>query len=536
MPQRLGLPFAVLCSVPFVMVLSNSMLIPVLPLMREAMNRSLFQIGLIITAFSVPAGLAIPVGGYLSDRLGRKPVMIPGLLLFGLGGLLAGVAPWFARDPYGWILAGRVVQGLAAGGLYQVALAAAGDMFRGGARTRAMGVLEASNGLGKIASPILGSALALITWYAPFFAYPVLSALAALGLWLLVREPRRRQAAPELGVYLRRMGRIFRAKGVSLAVSFVVGFTALFMLFGLLSVYSDLLERPFGIGGFVKGLVVAIPVAVATVTAYVSGIVLQERLARYLKAVVVAGLAVLAAGTASLYLARGLAALVAGVSVMGLGYGLALPALNTMITSAVESAERGGITALYGTVRFFGAALGPPAFGLLLGAGRGALYLGSGAAVAAVLALVAALLRQDVLLRPLEPPPAPPVPEQQEVPAASAAKGGASPATVTAGGAAPRTMAGDGVAPVAAREAAPRPRAAEGAGPLGRRAPAAAGPASREEPGREAPAPAGGHRPAREALPAAAPAGENGLIIPLGPWSRARSSFPGSRRRVSPAS
>lgn len=355
-------------------------------------------------AFSVPAGLFIPIGGYLSDRWGRKPVMIPGLLGFGLGGLIAGLAPLLAQDPYGWILAGRVLQGLSAGGMYQVALAAAGDMFTGDARPRAMGIMEASNGLGKIASPILGSALALVSWYAPFFAYPALAALAALGLWLLVPEPNRRPQAPAPGPYLRRIGGIFRAKGVSLAVCFLVGFTALFMLFGLLSVYSDLLERPFGIRGFAKGLVVAIPVAVATVTAYLTGIVLQGRLARHLKAVVVTGLALLTGGTAALFWARALGPWVAAISVMGLGYGLTLPAINTLITGAVETAERGGVTALYGTVRFFGAALGPPAFGLLLGAGRGVVYLGSAAAVAGVLALVVALLRQDVLLPSLRRP------------------------------------------------------------------------------------------------------------------------------------
>ncbi|HEY8394063.1 MAG TPA: MFS transporter [Thermaerobacter sp.] len=470
----LGLPFAVLCSVPFVMVLSNSMLIPVLPLLQRAMDRNLFQVGLIITAFSIPAGLAIPAGGYLSDRLGRKPVMIPALILFGLGGLVGGIAPLVVDDPYPWIIGGRILQGLAAGGLYQVALAAAGDMYQGDARTRAMGVLEASNGLGKIISPILGSALALLAWYAPFFAYPALSGLAALGLWLLVEEPRNRRSAPALPRYLGRMKHIFREKGVSLLVSFLAGFAALFVLFGLLSVYSDLLEKPFGIRGFVKGFVVAIPVAVATVTAFVSGIVLQGRLARALKAVLVGGLGILGAGLAFLYFARGLISLVAGTSVVGFGYGLALPALNTLITSSVPSAERGGVTALYGTVRFFGAALGPPAFSLMLEGGRGVLYLLPAAGAAVILALVAFLLRQDVLAR-------------QEG------------------------------------------RQDEAAGQAGRQDAAAR---QAREPVEE-PAEEGQGSQDRAGAPGAA-----GVPVPLGPWSRARSSFPQRLfpgRRPSPA-
>ena len=73
------LPFAVLCSVPFVMVLGNSMLIPVLPKIKSALDLSQVQTGLIITAFSVPAGLVILFVGILSDRIGRKDEFSPAL-------------------------------------------------------------------------------------------------------------------------------------------------------------------------------------------------------------------------------------------------------------------------------------------------------------------------------------------------------------------------------------------------------------------------------------------------------------------------
>ena len=86
------LPFAVLCSVPFVMVLGNSMLIPVLPKIKSALHLSQIQTGLIITAFSVPAGVVIMFVGILSDRIGRKKVISPALVIYGLGGLGAALA------------------------------------------------------------------------------------------------------------------------------------------------------------------------------------------------------------------------------------------------------------------------------------------------------------------------------------------------------------------------------------------------------------------------------------------------------------
>ena len=79
----------VLATVPFIMVLGNSMLIPVLPAIQRALDVSLLQVGLLITAFSIPAGLTIPFAGMLSDHVGRKLVMVPALIIYGTGGLLA---------------------------------------------------------------------------------------------------------------------------------------------------------------------------------------------------------------------------------------------------------------------------------------------------------------------------------------------------------------------------------------------------------------------------------------------------------------
>ncbi|MFY9377413.1 MAG: MFS transporter, partial [Peptococcia bacterium] len=85
------LPFSVLAAVPFIMVLGNSMLIPVLPEMRNALNLTQFQSGLIITLFSVPAGVTIPLAGLLSDRVSRRWIIAGALIIYAAGGLIAGL-------------------------------------------------------------------------------------------------------------------------------------------------------------------------------------------------------------------------------------------------------------------------------------------------------------------------------------------------------------------------------------------------------------------------------------------------------------
>ncbi len=132
------------------------MLIPVLPKMKTELGVSQFKISLIITVFSIAAAVSIPVLGYLSDRFSRKAVIIPSLILYGLGGLLAGAAAeWFSNE-YMWILVGRVLQGIGAAGTAPIAMALTGDLFKGAEQSKVLGLVEASNGFGKVISPILG--------------------------------------------------------------------------------------------------------------------------------------------------------------------------------------------------------------------------------------------------------------------------------------------------------------------------------------------------------------------------------------------
>ena len=76
-----------LASIPLVMTLGNSMLIPVLPILEKKVGISSFQTSMIITSYSVAAILLIPIAGYLSDRIGRKKVILPCLILALIGGL-----------------------------------------------------------------------------------------------------------------------------------------------------------------------------------------------------------------------------------------------------------------------------------------------------------------------------------------------------------------------------------------------------------------------------------------------------------------
>ncbi|MCL6595427.1 MAG: MFS transporter [Firmicutes bacterium] len=392
-----GIGLGILAGVPFLMVLGNSMLFPVFAKMQAATGMSEMQTSLVVTAFSVPAGVLIPVAGYLSDRFGRRPVIAPGVALFGLGALGAGLAAAFMPSPYALILAGRAVQGMGAAAMSQLAMAMAADLFRGGGRSRAMGTIEAANGLGKAVSPVAGALAGLVAWYLPFYVFAALSLPLAAGVWWGTHEPAASGRVQAVGRYVARVRGVFAARGRSLGAGLACGGAVMFLIFGTLFYLSESLEKRWRVADIPSGLLLAVPVAALSATAYAVGLTLGRR-RRLARASVLLGLALLSAVMAAMALVHDARPWVYGVvGVVGLAGGLALAALNLLVTSSAGAGERGLITSLYGGVRFFGVALGPPSFGLIMHRSAGLLFAAAAALAAAVFLVALAFLRPPAL-------------------------------------------------------------------------------------------------------------------------------------------
>ena len=371
------LAVSALAGVPFIMVLGNSMLIPVLPDIRNALNLSTVQVSLLITLFSVPAGIIIPVAGFLSDRYGRKVVIIPSLILYGLGGIIAAIAAvLIGQLAFPGILAGRILQGMGAAGTAPIAMALCGDLFKGKERSCSLGAIESSNGLGKVVSPILGAAIGLIAWYAAFIFFPLIVIPIIIGVWQLVKEPKANRAQQKVADYLKSFARVFKEKKSMLLSSYLAGAIALMVLFGILFYLSEFLEQQYGLDGVQKGLVLAIPVLFMSATSFSTGFIIKKK-TTLMRMLVVVGLGIMTASLIFLPLATGTILYFMAISIVGIGTGLVLPCLNTLITSAASIKERGLITSLYGSVRFFGVAFGPPLYGFLMAKGTGMMFWSS---------------------------------------------------------------------------------------------------------------------------------------------------------------
>lgn len=360
-----GMTILAIGSIPLILVLGNSMLIPILPKMKSELDLSQFQVSLVITAFSAAAAISIPVLGYFSDRFTRKAVIIPALILYGSGGLLAGFAAGGFDKAYVWVMVGRIMQGIGAAGTAPIAMALTGDLFKGGERSKVLGLVEASNGFGKVISPIIGSLLALLFWYAAFYVFPIFCLISILLTIFFVKEKKGKKEPPPLSKYVKELLSVFKNEGRWLFTAYLAGATCLFTLFGILFYLSDVLEKQYHIDGVLKGGILAIPLLCMTVTSYITGSKIGKKMT-LMKKLIIIGFLFMTISFATLVLFEKLIPFISILVISSIGTGFILPCINSFITGSVSTEKRGFVTSLYGSVRFLGVAVGPPIYGWLM--------------------------------------------------------------------------------------------------------------------------------------------------------------------------
>ena len=136
---------------------------PAFPKIVKELNISVKDVGLLITAFSFPGILLVPFLGVVADRWGRKRIIIPSLMLFGIAGGLC----FFVRD-FKLLLILRLIQGMGAAPLGSLTVTIIGDIYSRKELIAAMGYNSSVRSIGSASYPAIGGALAMMGWHYPF--------------------------------------------------------------------------------------------------------------------------------------------------------------------------------------------------------------------------------------------------------------------------------------------------------------------------------------------------------------------------------
>ena len=378
-------------SIPLVMTLGNSMLIPVLPVMENEIGISPFQSSMIITIYSIVAILLIPLAGFLSDHIGRKKVIIPSLIITAIGGLISAWAGWKMDNPYSIILIGRALQGVGAAGAFPIVLPLVGDMFKTDEEvSSSLGLIETSNTLGKVLSPILGSFLAGFVWFIPFFSIPIFCLVSILLMWFLVKTPNKRQEPIPFKTFINNIKDTFKNNWKWLYAVFIIGIILMLVLFAVLFYLSDTFEKVYDIKGVKKGLFLAIPLGALCLASYITGKFIKENKV-LMKWITFSGIVLLAVSIVMLSFSKAMWLMLTLFVLSGIGIGVGLPCLDAFITSGISKEERGTVSSIYSSMRFIGVAAGPPIMALMMKYTENSLFyiLGGLSAIAAIATFIA---------------------------------------------------------------------------------------------------------------------------------------------------
>jgi len=346
--------FYIILSVTLLSVVGVPTIIPVFPEMSEQLNVSREKIGLMITVFTLPGALLAPLIGILADRWGRKKVLIPALVLFGVSGTLC----FFARD-FELILGLRFFQGLGAACLGIINTTLIGDVFSGAQKARAMGYNSGALSIATALFPAIGGLLATINWYYPFLI-PSVALIVALVVYFYLDNPEPVNR-PQLQNYFRNILRSILTREA--IILFLLCFSTFMLLFGVIMTYLPIfLKDQFSLNSSKIGFILSF-LAIST------GLVASQlgRISKLLplKYLIIFGFLTYLIGFFAIPYATNIYGLLALLLIIGIGQGINVPTIFNILTSIAPIDHRGAFMSVNSMTIRAGQTVGPIIAGIL---------------------------------------------------------------------------------------------------------------------------------------------------------------------------
>jgi len=351
-------PLAIIFLTVFIDLLGFGIIIPLLPFYAESFGANAFVVGLLSTSFSLMQFLFSPVWGRLSDRIGRRPI-----ILLGLAGSCASYLVLAVASSLAVVFLARIVGGIA-GANIPTAQAYIADVTTPENRAKGMGLVGAAFGLGFIFGPAIGGILSHFGPSAPMWSASALCGANLVAAYFLLPESR---SADSTRKALGRMEALHRAMAdrrliLLLALYFIVtaafsGFEATFALFS---------ERRFGFTVATIGYLFAF---IGGTLALVQGVLVGRVVKRVGEArLIPVAIAVIGIGIGLVPFAWTLTALLAAVATLAVGMGFNGPALSAMVSRLTHADDQGGMLGLASSLASLGRVVGPAWGGFLFDA------------------------------------------------------------------------------------------------------------------------------------------------------------------------
>jgi DHA1 family tetracycline resistance protein-like MFS transporter len=351
-------PLATILLVVFVDLIGFGMIIPILPLYAKSFRAEEWQIGLLLGCYSFMQFLASPVLGYISDRIGRRPVLLVSLI-----GSAIGYAVMANAQSLTMLFVARIIAGIC-GASVGTAAAYIADITPPENRSRRMGLIGAAFGVGFVLGPAIGGILSHFWTVGPFWFGASVAVINAIAVLLFLPEPekhvKRSEAAASVGpdaVVRTGLDGIF----ILVATYFVAiaGFAIVTMI------YPQVLDTRFALNPTQISMVF---VFLGLVGAFIQGGAigrLAKRFGDYKLAA--AGLILMAVSMAVMPFAHSIWSFLLFTFGLAAGNSLAQPTLTAMASRLAATTAQGRVIGTLQSAGSLGRVVGPLAGGFMLG-------------------------------------------------------------------------------------------------------------------------------------------------------------------------
>lgn len=357
---------AIIFLTVFIDLLGFGMILPLLPIWAEKFTADKTAIIALSAAYSLAQFVCAPIWGRMSDRIGRRPIILVSLL----GGCFAFLA--MAESPsLGYLYLARVLQGIFTAGGLASAPALVADVTTREDRARGMGMIGAAFGLGFIFGPWFGGELGKIHEALPFFAAAVLCILNFCWAFIKLPETRTRRSERANAEGLFALSKLIEAlRHPNLAFLLLIFFVNTLAFANLESTFTLFVQDHFHIQN-AKDVVAY----TGRILGYVGiiAVVVQGGLIGSLtrifgeRKLLVTGILLVGIGMAGIPLTHGIPALLGVLAVVSVGSGIGNPSVQSLISGAAAEEHMGGILGisqgLGSLARFAGALWGAFAYG-----------------------------------------------------------------------------------------------------------------------------------------------------------------------------
>ena len=356
-------PLLIIFFTIFIDLVGFGIVIPLLTFYAEEFNATPFDIGLLVSSYSLMQFVFAPIWGSLSDRFGRRPILFLTILGSSVGYLVLGFAAslWM-------IYVGRIVAGIMGGNL-STAQAYIADVTTKENRARGMGLFGMAFGLGFILGPAIAGVLSKFGMWVPFVFASGLSFSNALMLYFILPESRKPgDASQSRGLNSRfadLAGTLRNSRFFTITIEYFLLVTAFSMMTTSFAYYTSF---KFGYGADKTGYLLAY---VGFLAALMQGGLFGSLTKRFGEAsLVVFGCAMLVLSLFAVPFVSsesgGLSALLLGIGCFALGNSMASPALTSLASKAAAEDEQGKTLGMLQSAASLARVVGPLLCGVLL--------------------------------------------------------------------------------------------------------------------------------------------------------------------------